>query len=423
MRRDRRLIASALALIAGVAVGLAPGRAQTRPSSRGFPDTSARIAIFADQLPTLTPAQRRFAATHFVGTQKLTRTLSEQLRALNPRFLVLHYRLGIWQSAPNVSYIVDGRTWGNDYNTVVQHEDWLWHNAQGNRVASRHDGKLLLNIGHADLRRYMADSLLAQVQAGDYDGVFADSSSPALLQADLGPDIEPRLAGTGAKDVPIPALGNRTFVAAWTSYMAGLDRALAARGITLIPNVGSLTTGWDPTPYEALPGAFVERFASRHIPIADWQLSTDRLLALAGAGKILILENYLRETSDVASRRYFLANYLLVRGARTYLDYFARSPLEWYPEWDLELGRALTDPRRSDDLLADGVYRRDFERGTVLVNPSTEARTVTLDAPKRRVELRGGGRVDEAGKARGSIATTTVTAIVVPAAGAEILLR
>ena len=35
---------------------------------------------------------------------------------------------------------------------------------------------------------------------------------------------------------------------------------------------------------------------------------------------------------------YYLGNYLLVKGHQTYLDYFAGGPLEWYPEWAIDLG-------------------------------------------------------------------------------------
>src|SRR4051812_49422370 len=79
---------------------------------RVFPDTSSRIGVLTDQLPGgMTDAQIRFAATHYVGSQKLTLNLSRPLRAINPDFIVLHYRLAMWQSAPRVNYIVDGNRW------------------------------------------------------------------------------------------------------------------------------------------------------------------------------------------------------------------------------------------------------------------------------------------------------------------------
>src|SRR5579859_2687877 len=54
------------------------------PSGRSFPDTSATIAILADQLPTMTAAQQHFAATHYAGTQKQLLPETQALRAINP---------------------------------------------------------------------------------------------------------------------------------------------------------------------------------------------------------------------------------------------------------------------------------------------------------------------------------------------------
>ena len=233
-------------LVVAVASVAAGQRAPTpeRRVRRAFPDTSSRIAILADQLPgPLTPAQQRFVAARFVGTQKLTLNLSRPLRALNPAFLVLHYHLAIWQSAPHVAFIVDGQQWGNDYPEVNRHEAWFWHNEKGQRVASVIDQKLLMNIGDPGFAKYWAESIAAQVRAGDYDAVFADSASPALLQAEAQP--EPRFSRMGARDSKIAELQGRSYIDAWQPFIASLDASLAAEGVPLIPNTGAFVTTWD----------------------------------------------------------------------------------------------------------------------------------------------------------------------------------
>ena len=78
----------------------------------------------------------------------------------------------------------------------------------------------------------------------------------------------------------------------------------------------------------------------------------------------MILQNYLTDPTDVATRLYYLGNYLLVKGHHTYLDYFASGPLEWYPEWSLDIGAPTTAATTNvSDLLQGGVYRRDFAKG------------------------------------------------------------
>jgi hypothetical protein len=121
---------------------------------------------------------------------------------------------------------------------------------------------------------------------------------------------------------------------------------------------------------------------------------------------------------------YYLGNYLLVKGNHTYLDYFASGPLEWYPEWTIDLGApAAASPASVAALLASGVYRRDYAKGSVLVNRSSAPVTVVLGGTYHRVVPTGGGAIDSTGTAPGSLSMTDVTSITVAAASAEIVLR
>jgi hypothetical protein len=389
-----------------------------------FPATTSSIGVLVDQLPGgLTAAQQKLAATRFVGSQKLTLAISGALRAINPDFVVLHYHLAMWQPAAGVTFLLDGKNFGNDYSKVGGHESWFWHTTGGQRVTSVVDGKWLMNVADPGFQGYWIQSIAQQAAAGEYDGVFLDSASPALLQSEAQAPPEPRLTGTGARDSVIPELGNRTFIQAWTAWIATLDAALGSKELALIPNIGPGITGWDPTPYDLTAGAFSEGYADPSFAEADWELSTNLLLSLAAKGKILILQNYLGSPGDVARRMYYLANYLLVRGNRSYLDYFAAGPMEWYPEWGIELGAAKSAGAKVGDLLKDGVYRRDFEKGIVLVNPTSSPVTVTLDKAMQRVVPSGGGAVGADGVAPGTLGLSSVTSLDVAAKGAEILIQ
>jgi hypothetical protein len=368
-------------------------------------------------------AQTQFAATHYVGTQKQVLAATQALRAINSNFIVLHYHLAMWQSAPMVPFIVDGMSWGNDYPTVTTHEDWFWHNASAQRVPSSADGKLLMNVTVPGFQSYWASSLHQQVKAGDYDGIFLDSASPSLLQGECS-GADPRLAVTAARDTPFSELGSTTWIKAWETWIAALDSALAAQGIPLIPNTGPFVTTWDNTNYGLSAGIFSEGFAGTGFSFGDWQASTNELLSLAAADKITILQNYLSASTDVATRLYYLGNYLLVKGHHTYLEYFASTPLEWYPEWGIDLG-APTTPATTQvsSLLTGGVYRRDFAKGSALVNPSSSPVTVQLGATQQQVTPSGGGAVDATGNTSGSLTRMPVTSVVVGATSAVILLR
>jgi Hypothetical glycosyl hydrolase family 15 len=408
---------------ASAATGAAASAMGDGGSGRVFPDTNATIAILADQFPTMNDAQIQFAATHYVGTEKQLLSVTQALRAINPSFLVLHYHLSMWQSAPATDFILDGTSWGNDYPTVTTHEDWFWHNAAGARVPSSADGKLLMNVSVAGFQAYWASSLAAQVAAGEYDAVFFDSASPALLQGECG-TVDPRLAGTAAASTLFDELGGHTWIDAWQTWMSALASTLAAQGIALIPNTSAFVTGWDTTNYGLTPGIFSEGFAGLSFAESDWQASTTELLKLAAADKIMILQNYLASSTDVGTRLYYLGNYLLVKGHHTYLDYFAQGPLEWYPEWQLDLGAPMgAAPTDAASLLAGGVYRRDFAKGSVLVNPSAAPVTVALGGTFQEVVPTGGGPVDTSGTVGGTVVMVPVSSVIVAPTSATIVLR
>jgi hypothetical protein len=394
---------------------------------RPYPDTNATIALLVDQLPNMNAAQMAFATSHYVGTEKQILSVTQQLRALNPNFLVLHYHLALWQSAPATSFIIDGKTWGNDYPMVTQNEPWFWHNTQNQRVTSSADQKLLMNISVPAFDQYWGSSLETQVQDGDYDGIMFDSASPALLQGECGgggANQDPRLAGTAAHDTTFTELGGKTWIQAWNTWMAQLDQALAAKGIMLIPNTSAFVTGWDTTDYTVTHGIFSEGFADRNFAVSDWQVSTNYMLKLASLDKIMILQNYLSSASDVATRMYYLGNYLLVKGHHAYLDYFASGPLEWYPEWGVDLGAPSSAPTTDvTTMKSGGVYRRDFAKGSVLVNPTSSPVNVTLGGTYNLVVPSGGGAVDTSGTAPGSITTQSVTSVNVGATTAAIILK
>ncbi len=406
------------------------------PTGRLFPDTTSSIAILTDQLPTMNMAQMQFATSHYVGTEKQLVAVTDALRALNPNFIVLHYHLSMWQSARATTFILPDATacngapvcWSNDYDTVTMNESWFWHNANDERVNSTADQKLLMNVSVSGFQQYWEQSLEDQVTAGEYDGIFFDSASPALLQGECGGNAanqDPRLAGTNVKSTVFPQLGNVTWIVAWQTWMKKLNDDLAAKGIPLIPNTSAFTTTWDNTDYGLTAGIFDEGFAGTNFAMADWTASTNELLKLSTVDKIMILQNYLSGTDvGVSKRMYYLGNYLLVKGKHTYLEYFLDGALEWYPEWKIDLGAPVAGPAADvSSLLQSGVYRRDFAKGSVLVNPGGSSVTVSLGATYQRVVPSGGGAVDGSGAEPGSLSMQGVTSVVVQPASAEIVLK
>jgi hypothetical protein len=59
------------------------------------------------------------------------------------------------------------------------------------------------------------------------------------------------------------------------------------------------------------------------------------------------------------------------------------SSAPWFDEYDFKLGRALSGPPAA--AWSHGVWRRDFQNGVVLVNPTILSRTVTIESGLRRL--------------------------------------
>src|SRR5450759_468771 len=111
-----------IALVAAVVVGLFVGQAWAFSPARTVPDEWDRIGIWVDQLGNLTSAQMQFAATHYVGTQKQTTNLIDPIRAYNPNFLMIQYRLGVRDSGDQ-TILIHNNSWTTDWALLNPHED------------------------------------------------------------------------------------------------------------------------------------------------------------------------------------------------------------------------------------------------------------------------------------------------------------
>lgn len=106
--------------------------------------------------------------------------------------------------------------------------------------------------------------------------------------------------------------------------------------------------------------------------------------------------------TDYKSMRYGLASCLMDDGYFAYHQGFG-PPYAWFDEFDVELGRALAGPSTSP--WSQGVYRRDFENGIVLVNPKGNGRvTVNLERSYRKIN----GTQDRTVNDGGVVSTVTL---------------
>src|SRR6516165_2477153 len=128
----------------------------------------------------------------------------------------------------------------------------------------------------------------------------------------------------------------------------------------------------------------------------------NRGLNLTDNGKIVIIQPYPSADPSTAAGQqqvdFFLGTYLLLKGDQTYLNIDYGGGVQYYPQYQLNLGAATT-PLASDvsAYLWNGVYRRDFQNGFVLVNPGTTTYALNLGGTYQLVTGSGGGTLTDSG--------------------------
>jgi putative glycosyl hydrolase-like family 15 (GHL15) protein len=400
------------------------------PPVRAFPDTTNGIFVFSDQLDTgtMTEAQFQFAATHYVGSQKLIRDAARHLRQYNPNYLVLHYRLGqgLGYRVPDANcqptgdfiQIID-RTWVQEWpgDSVVEPNWFFQWNGQPH-VYNCDFGWYLMELNDPGWRTWWSGQVIQQLRDNEDDGVFADSFSI------------PNYGFTWNPALPVVDAGFESSWAqrehAFTDYM----RAQFAERWKWIPNIGAYITTRDPSDYSNVDGVMIEQFAEygggNYLYIGDWQLQMNRVLSLVSLDKILLAQTY-PDGNNINERLFDLGTYLLIKGAHTYVNLpsFGLS-VQWLPEYGIDLGAPL-DPLPTDISAFFSakwnVYVRQYEKGLVLVNPSAkQSGGFGLDQTYYQVVPSGGGIVGADGTPPGSLSYQPVRHLNLSAHCATVLL-
>ena len=367
--------------------------ASTAATPSQLPDTRDGIHVFNDQLAGgLSPGLLRFAATHYAGAQKLPAEQIGALKRSNRNFFVVQYRLalGLGHRVPDSTCtptgdwirILHGNTWKREWPSRVE-ERWFAHRG-GRRVLHCRWGWYLTNPDDASWRARFTSDLRKEMGATRADGAFLDSASV------------PNYLGGSEFSPPLPAL-DAAFERTWTAKLnRWLPYVRARIRRPVIANAGSWATTRDRSDYSRIDGVMIEGFAVGLAP-GDWELQMNRVLSLVRRGRIVIGQTY-PAADDIATRMFALGSYLLVKGSRTFINLEVGSQPEWFPEYDLDLGRATTPPpTRITALRSRGAYVRRYERGLVLVNPAEAPVTVALGGTYRLVTPNGGGAVPASG--------------------------
>jgi len=192
------------------------------------------------------------------------------------------------------------------------------------------------------------------------------SSKVTYLAFDLsalpGPPAHATLILSVTKGAPDAGTVSRVDDTSWTEGR-GTERSAATGGL----GFADLDTNHD--------GRLAAGDASPLVPSSGSVVAS---LGPARRRKLFLLDG---QGADVADREYGLATYFLATADRDGITHdHGTTPDDWWADgWEVSLGAAP-----GARFAWNGLWRRDFAAGLVLVNPpGAPARTVTLDAAYR----------------------------------------
>jgi len=449
------------------------------PDGRFVPSTKRWNLVWADQIVPgwVTPGKVEFAAKNYIGTQKIFASQAEQFRQFDTNFLILTYHLaaglnpehnadapdpksndgegfiGVVAPAGYVAEIPEYfRPWlaqsgivegSSRYEEMFQHYDVpdslhrVWHQ----------DPYWLMDIANADWRAYLGDVVLEWMGGNGDDGCFFDVAVEMNVSL-----YNPRASNPAPRDFnwwqsphgPVGAVGTIPDYSEFDDWMnprylryfQELYRRFhtAVVDYLVIPNVDQMvTTVYDPVwldgddQGETIDGAMMEGFGSYRG--SDMWLTLERgLRHITGRGKILIAQ-FGADTPEERLRR--TAMYMLIRNDNSFINIINSGNVEWYPEYEIDLGDAAPLPESLESMRIAGsgsasLWRRDYEQGMVLCNTSDAP--ISYDPPGdgwARLVTSGGGDVNDDGTppARSIESTPFDGAVVVGPSDGVILSR
>ena len=298
------------------------------------------------------------------------------IRQLNPEIIMLAYVTSqdIRQDGASLQTISPLRykRWSNIP------DKWYLKNSSGNKLswwpgmdlvnastaAPRHNGQQYVDF----LSTHVVDDILV---TGHWDGVFYDNTWETITYF-AGNDLD--IDGDGQRD-------EQSYInAAWKAGMErlfALTRQKAKKDIFLIGNGDSGFINLNGVMYENFP-----RNGWRHTlqQYTDFEgKSVKPTTSIVNSNT-----NNVPNQADYQAFRFGLASALMGDGFYSFDDGDAHhESLWWYDEYEAFLGEAKNEPYRVDQefrtpLDSEGVWRRDFEHGTVVVNSLVMSKTISL---------------------------------------------
>jgi Hypothetical glycosyl hydrolase family 15 len=358
--RSRTVVLVSLLLFA-----LAPAAAQAESTP-----AAGHVRVAVDSTPSFPSLSTIAGRNEYVILQPWQFTLRDQLKTANPNIKVLAYKnLTFMANANGPNGIAASGIKYSEADTA--HPDWFLHTKAGARFTSwGYSWNYAANVGKADYQQRFGDNVLAELTQNRWDGVFLDDTNPTIKYhhdpndvLELPNDTAYAAATQAAIQALYPrfkAAGKLMFVnnAAWTEY-------------------NTVTTPW----LDWVDGMMDEMFTKwgsttgqGYLAEYDWTKEVGEIKAAESKGKVFVGVTQ-SDNTDVAAMRFGWATLLLGANGRSVFqlahDYTADN---WFSEYDYAIG----SPTAAESRDSNGVHRRPYQAGLVLVNPTASTLTVSF---------------------------------------------
>lgn len=296
------------------------------------------------------------------------------LRALNPDIIILGYIPSEEVSLDNFRINDPDHPLYKIYRPLRNHDDWFLKNTSGDYL-NFWPGTRMINVStrwSTALAKSVSRHVLKK-HSQWWDGVYYDNCFNDISWLDGSIDID----GSGT------AASSSTADQRWRVGMGTLLKQTAKRNPTKV-----IVCNSSGDYYTYINGRMFEDFPSANE--GQWSGSMQRyadVMQRAQQPRLVIVNTIANTTTSTNYRlmRYNLASALLHDGFASYdQSSFAHHSLWWYDEYGAALGAPLASgyniqTNASLVKASRGVWRRNFQRGLVLVNSTDQNQRVVLE--------------------------------------------
>ena len=294
-----------------------------------------------------------------------------KLRSANPKLIILLFN--------NPYFAFGERFWQEPANKSLEEiaGDWLLRDESGALIY--YGGPIyegleveqripLMDIRNTDWQKYYAAQSRKYVDTAEMDGLFVDTLDESIPLFALGP------GNTFPKDYTEAGWRDSTYqlLQEIENAFAGTEAKILFNGISRPPESQEDKHNWGIL--QRCDGTGIEAF-SIYLPMdknnltKQWfffETMLNDAYSAAENKKMVILEVY-ADNDTPATHLYALCTFLLIQNEWTYFYFTAMTEAgstRWRPEWSIDIGQT-----KGAYTCRDEVYCREFEEGTVWVNP------------------------------------------------------